>query len=132
MRRRAVGLVIALVVIALVGGTLSLQALHIGHLSHARKTDRARSFAEILLDSGIAYAQVHSDVLRAAPPNKPMILPTDGLFPAPTKADLRLRSDKRGHIHVEAVVEFCRARATERAVLPPRPTSAATTRATRG
>ena len=71
-------------------------------------------------------------VLRAAPPNKPMILPTDGLFPAPTKADLRLRSDKRGHIHVEAVVEFCRARATERAVLPPRPTSAATTRATRG
>lgn len=132
MRRRAVGLLIALVVIALVGGTLSLQAMHVGHLSRARKIERARSFAQILLDSGIAYAQVHAHTIRATPADKPLILPTDDLFPAPTKARLLLRPGERGVIHIEAAVQFGTASATERAVLPPRPTSATTTRATRG
>jgi len=137
MKRRGVGLLIAILVTTLVGMTISLMTLHIGQLARLRQADRARGAARILLDSGMAYAAVHRESLRANPPKDERVLPTDDLLPAPGKSRLTLRAQGDGKVRLRAVVEYGRARATEDAVVvtsPPRTmgTSPATTAQTYG
>ncbi len=120
MKRRGVGLLIALVAIVMVGATASLLVFHVGYLARREKHDRARTYAQVVLDSGLAYARAHQQRLRTSARPDALDLPADGLVPTPAKARLTIKTEKGGQIRVCATVALGRAHATEEAVLPPR------------
>ncbi|MBN1492063.1 MAG: hypothetical protein JXA69_19270 [Phycisphaerae bacterium] len=117
MRRRGIGMIVALTVITLVGATTALLTLQVGRMVQQRKQDRARSFAQLVLASGLAYVEVHAQTLCEQPLAEPLSLPTEGLVPAEATPELKLSKTEAGHIAVEVVVTLGRARATEREVL---------------
>jgi hypothetical protein len=119
MRRRAVGLVVAMVIATLVTTTMVLFSVHIAQLARQRQHDRARTYARVLLDSGVAYVQAHGGPLRADPPKAEFILPTDGLVPAPAAARLTLLAQNDGTIRIRARAELRRAHATEEVCTSP-------------
>ena len=118
MRRRGVGLLIALVAIVMVGATASLLVFHVGHLARREKQDRVCSYAQVVLDSGLAYARAHQQHLRTSTQPGELDLPTDGLVPGPAKARLTVKTEKGGRVRVRATVELGRSHATEEVVLP--------------
>lgn len=117
MRRRGFGLILVLAVMTLVGTALTLMALHVGQLARQRQHDRARTFAQVVLDSGVAYARSHRGPVATAPNTTEVALPTEGLLPAPARASLTLQPADDGSIRVIARVDYGRAHATEEAVI---------------
>jgi len=101
MKRRAVGLVIALVVITLVGSAVSLLTLQVTAMTRQRLHDKNRTCAQMLIDSGIAYVQMHQSQLVQTPLTEPIALPVSQILPTTVKAGLTLeRLEDSGAIRI--------------------------------
>ncbi len=123
-RRQGFALVLALTVVTLVGATTSLLVLYAGRMVQQQRHERARTYALVLLDSGIAYAESHKEQLAAdlaARPDGTMSLPTNGLLPAGAKGDLTLQAVADGKVTIRATASLGSAQATEQISRKPPP-----------
>jgi len=106
--RRGVTLALVVMMVALVGGLISLLAWHSGHLHQARQRERARLVADQVARSTASYAQIHARELAASPSTQPVELNASDLVPAPFwgKASIEVRSSGESKVaHVVARVE---------------------------
>ena len=120
MSRRGVGLVIALTVVTLVGATVSLLTLQVGAMVRQRHCEQARTYAQVLIDSGIAYVEAHRDQLAQDPLSDAIVLPVEQLLPSSVQAGLtlrRLEDNTRIRIQIQAWVGAGRFRACEERTL---------------
>lgn len=118
MKRRAVGLVIALVVITLVGSTISLLTLQVNAMVRQRQQEKNRTYAQMLIDSGLAYVQVHRDQLVQTPSSELITLPVDQILPSSMNAGLRLeRMEDSKAIRISAWVGMGRLKAQQERTL---------------
>ncbi len=108
MKRRGVGLVVALVVTTVVGAAVSLMSLHAMNLARRHQHDRARMWVRSLAESGAAYAHTYRGVRSTATAPKGIELPTASLVPAGTEARLVLTAEPNGATHVTAQVTIAR------------------------
>ncbi len=111
-RRRGLGLVAAVAIVACAVAAMSLMTKHVGQLASQRLHDRARTFAQVLVDSGMAYAKLHSEELSRMPAGTAVELPTNGLLPAPARPRLTLAIDENT-VRIVASVTYARASARE-------------------
>lgn len=106
--RRGVTLALVVIMVALVGGLISLLAWHSGHLHQARQRERVRLVADQVARSAASYAQIHARELAASTSTQPVELNVSDLVPAPLggKATIEVRSTGQSKVaHVVATVE---------------------------
>jgi hypothetical protein len=127
MKRRAVGLVLAMLITTLTGAAITLMTFHAGRMMIERRNEAVRTYAQVLLDSGMAYARTHAAEVRNKAPAAELALPTEGLLPPSCVARLSLRVQESGAIRIRAAVELGRVHATEEGVLQPPTKPIATT-----
>jgi hypothetical protein len=118
MKRRAVALVLALVVITLVGATISLMVMHAGNMARQEMLTRAQGLARVLIDSGVAYVKAHQGKPTTAAAAGRVSLPTEELVSPPAKGQLILEVQNGRFVRMRAVVELGRTHATEELTLP--------------
>lgn len=118
MRRRGFGLVIALTTITVVGATVSLMMLYSARIFQQRRQEQARTTAQLVLDSGVAYAQSHRQQLRANPPAQRLTLPAGDLVAAPAQTTLSLQMRDAAAIRVHATVVMGTIHASEEITVP--------------
>lgn len=111
MKRRGVGLAISMILLTIVGATVSLVVLQVGRMAQTRRDERLRACAILLAESGLAYAESRGATLAAG--SKAIHLPTAGLAPHGVRADIELRTEADGAIRIVAVASQGSARATE-------------------
>jgi len=118
MSRRGIGLVIALTVVTLVGATASLLTLQVGVMVRQRRHEQARTYAQVLIDSGIVYVEAHRHQLAQGSPSDVILLPVEQLLPSSTQAGLALRRlEDNTRIRIQAWFGSGRFRACEERVL---------------
>lgn len=123
MRRGAFGLVLALVIVTLVGTTLSLLALHAARMYEQRNQERARTYARALADSGESYAKTHAGEWRARGPQV-VALPAADLLPRGVRGELVCTCEPGETVRIDAAVSIGAARATERRFVQAEPPTA--------
>jgi hypothetical protein len=111
MKRRGTGLAISMILLTIVGATVSLIVLQIGRMAQTRRDERLRACAILLAESGLAYAEGRGAAPAAG--SEVIHLPTAGLAPRGVTADLELRMAGDGAIRIVAVASRGSARATE-------------------
>lgn len=101
--RRAMGLVLALIVMTLVGTVIAMTTAQALNFLHERRHTEAAMRLAALLDSGEAYLRVHEHAI----PEGHLALPTEGLLPANGDGELTLtqRDDMKGVTVVARVVD---------------------------
>jgi hypothetical protein len=80
MPRRAIVLVIVLVVTVLVGAALTVLTAWAAQAYLDRQADQARLMAHAIADSGAAYARAHAQQWSAQPPEKDVTLDVSALL----------------------------------------------------
>jgi type II secretory pathway pseudopilin PulG len=102
--RRAFGLIVVLVAMAMVAGLVAVLSMRMSSTLRLHRVERARSVAQALADSAAAYARVHRAEWVVRPPAQPIQLDVKQLLPDgfTGSAVLSFETATEGHIcHIQ-------------------------------
>ncbi len=89
-QRRGVVLLLAVMLMAIMAGLLSVIALETARLHQQRQADRVRAAVSAVSDSAVAYARLNVNSAPASRPSEPVELDVTSLLPKPMAGSANL------------------------------------------